>query len=118
MLTDVPRVLTDRDFIPDCTRIVADIIDSKEGKTTRKEMVYASWEIDGKRLRMADLRKELDMGFWHRKQIILTFIDGGTGNQAIYTNRVRPWEDHGGGKGRQFRFELSYQANDLVYRRK
>lgn len=118
-MTDVPQVLTDRDFVPDCTHITADIIDPKEGKTVRRETdYYASLEIDGKRLRMSELRKRLGLGFWHRKQIILTFIDGGTGNQAIYTNRVRPWEDRGGGKGRQFRFELSYQANDLVYRRK
>lgn len=113
-----PQILTDKDFIPDCHRIIAEIISTKDGKRERKTLDYGSWEIDGKRIRMAELRKKLGLRWYHRKQIILTFIDDNTGNQAIYTNRTRPWEDRGGGAGKEFRFELCCQMNDLVLRKR
>lgn len=115
---DPPQVLTDKDFVPDCHRIIADIIDTKDGRKDRAEVDYGTWEIDGKRIRMAELRKKLGLRWYHRKQIILTFIDDNTGNQAVYTNGTRPWEDRGGGTDKEFRFELCCQLNDLVYRKK
>lgn len=106
------KVLHSNDYLPDCDRVMVDVLD--HGKWESRTMDY-NWQIDGKRYRMRDLRKLMDLGASQLKHMIITFMWMDTGNQYIYTNKRTTMEEVLGKKS-EFEFELRYEANDLVYR--
>lgn len=106
------KVLRSNDYLPDCDRVIVDVLNN--GRWENHVLDY-NWQIDGRRIRMRDLRKEMGLGSTHRNHMVITFLWTDTGNQYIYTNKRTTFEEALGKKS-EFDFELRYEANDLVYR--
>lgn len=107
------KVLRSNDYLPDCDRVIVDVLNN--GKWESHVLDY-HWAIDGKYLRMRDLREVMGLGSAHRNHMVITFMWTDTGNQYIYTNKKTSFEETLGKKS-EFEFELRYMANDLAYRK-